>query len=937
MVEPAVIGREEELRSLRGFLASLEHGSAAVVLSGEAGIGKTILWEKGAAEARERFGRILVHRSVEAEATLSFAGLSDLLVPVFSEVAPALAPVRRRALEVALLLAEPGEATSDERAVGLALLDVLRALAERSPLLVALDDVQWLDPATADVLQIALRRLTEERVGLLATIRTGADVAARFGLVHAFAEERLDRLAVGPLSLGALHHLLKERVSLELTRPELVRVHETSAGNPFLALELARELVRTNTRPAAGVALRVPQNLQELLGGRLARLPTDAGDVVLFAAALARPTVELVATAHGHRESVLEAIDAAVREGVVELDDARLRFAHPLLASICYEQAPPWKRRAVHRALAGAVTEVEERARHMALSVDGPDIVASSYLDAAADHAAARGAAAAAAELAELAAELTPDDPALERKRRVRAASLHRLAGNGDRAAAALEELLPDVPAGLERADVLFELVKTLSADTPTLLEYSEEALVEAEGDDARTARILAYRTGVYFFRADGRAALADARAALAYAERVGDPGLLVEAIGRVGQAESFVGEVTEGLLERGVEIEESHELACEYWGSPRYALARLYVRRGELDRARALFEELDAAAMARGDEVSRTMILWPLSMLEWLAGRWSHAVECAASARELTEQTLNAHARAWMGRARALLETDLGLVEEARASAETGLAFAQETSNEFYTIVSLGSLGRLELALGNLAGAADYLRDLPRRLLAAGLNDPTTPIWADAIETLVSVGELERARADLEKYEHHAEKLRSPWSVEGARRCRGLFAAAEGDAHAALETLERLVTDSPDPPWPFERARTVLSLGTVRRQAQQKRAAREALEQALAVFEELGASLWAEKARAELKRISGRRAPTEELTATEERVAELAAQGRANKEIASELFMGVSTVEAHLSRVYRKLGIRSRTELAGRLVTLRAEGVTPVDDPAQA
>ena len=219
-------------------------------------------------------------------------------------------------------------------------------------------------------------------------------------------------------------------------------MQEATAGNPFFALELGRELVRTDTRPTPGQALRVPESLRELLGGRLAQLPAETVDVLLQVSALARPTVELVAAAHGDRERVLGALEAAVREGVVELDDSRLRFAHPLLASICYEQAPLWKRRAVHRVLAGVVTDVEERARHYALAADGPDAVVASDLEIAAEQAAARGATAAAAELYELAAELTPDDPVLARKRRLQSANFHRLAGDGERAAALLDQLL---------------------------------------------------------------------------------------------------------------------------------------------------------------------------------------------------------------------------------------------------------------------------------------------------------------------------------------------------------------------------------------------------------------------------------------------------------------------------------------------------------------
>jgi predicted ATPase len=206
-------------------------------------------------------------------------------------------------------------------------LDLLRALAEQGPVLVALDDLQWLDPASAGVIQIALRRLREERLGLLATVRAGPEAASPVELERTFSDARLVGLTVGPLSLGAVHRLLEERVGLELTRPELARVHEATAGNPFFALELGRELVRTNTRPTPGQALRVPASLRDLLGGRLDRLPTFTGDVLLLVAALARPTVDLVARAHGDEERVIDALEAAVREGVVELDDSRIRFA----------------------------------------------------------------------------------------------------------------------------------------------------------------------------------------------------------------------------------------------------------------------------------------------------------------------------------------------------------------------------------------------------------------------------------------------------------------------------------------------------------------------------------------------------------------------------------------------------------------------------------
>jgi DNA-binding CsgD family transcriptional regulator len=581
----------------------------------------------------------------------------------------------------------------------------------------------------------------------------------------------------------------------------------------------------------------------------------------------------------------------------------------------------------VHRALASAVSDIEERARHLALAADGPDGVAASYLEAAAEHAAGRGATSAAAELAYLAAQLTPDDPALVRRRRLRSASLHRLAGEGERTAAILEGLLGQAPPGTERADVLFELALTYRADLRKTIELCNQALAEAAGDNVRSTRILAFRSLYRLLEVNVSASLSDAHAALEKAEQVGDPVLLAATIARVGHAETYTTEITQGLLERGVEMEDRLELELEHQNSPRFHLGRLLLRLGEVDRARAMLEQAEAAASARGDEINRMVGLWYLSILEWFAGRWQRALDYALAAREAGEQTQFPHTPGWVGRVQALVDVDLGLVEQARAAAEEGLAFSRAIGNESFSLLNLAVLGRLELALGNVEAAGRYLRELPGRFLAGGWNDPTQPMWADAIETLVGLGELERARAYLDPYELHAQRLGSPLARAGAARSSALLAAAEGDLPTALAALESSLADAQ--PFPLERGRTLLCLGVVRRQAQQKKAAREALEQALAIFDELGARLWAEKARAELRRISGRAPSSAELTETEQRVAGLAAQGRSNREIAAELFMGVSTVEAHLSRVYRKLGIRSRAGLAGRLGT-------PVDTAAE-
>ena len=591
----------------------------------------------------------------------------------------------------------------------------MRALSEQAPVLVALDDVQWLDPASAGALQIAFRRLRDEPIGLLATLRLGPELASPVELERSFPNERLERLTVGPLTLAAVQRLLEERLGLELTRPELARVQEATAGNPFFALELGRELVRTNTRPAPGQPLRVPESLSELLGGRLARLPGETLDVLLLVAALARPTVEVVAATYGERERVLEALETAAQEAVVELDDASVRFAHPLLGSICYERAPLWKRQAVHRRLADVVTDAEERARHLALAADGPDAGIASELETAAEQAAARGAPAAAGELSGLAADFTPDDPALARRRRLRSATYHRLAGDGERAVAMLDELLQEAPSGVERADVLFELALTRRANAPRIIELCNEALAEAGSDDVRSTRILAFRSFMRLFQADVREGLVDARAALERAEQVGDPTLLAVAIARVGHAEVWAAETpTPGLVERGAEIEARLGLSLEYYESPRVALARMLGGSGEIERAHAIFEELEQKAIERGDEGSRGQVLWRLSLMEWYMGRWHRALEHATAALEIAEQTLDAHQRIFMGRVKALIETDLGLVEEARRAGEESLQLAQEMSDEVNIFSCSGVLGRLELALGNLEAAGAYLRDIP-------------------------------------------------------------------------------------------------------------------------------------------------------------------------------------------------------------------------------
>ncbi len=853
MALTATVGREAELDSIRAFIDAVPRGPTALSISGQAGIGKTVLWEAGVDAARERFEHVLVCRGIEAEASLSFAALSELITPVFDEVAPELTTPRRRALEVALLLVDPDGATPDPLAIGLAVLDSLRALSANGPCVVALDDAQWLDASSATVLQIALKRL-DQPVGALITSRDEPGSAVPIDLERCFPTGRRS-MRVDPISAPALQRLLRERLGLELVGHDLERVHAMTGGNPFFALEVGREMVRTGARTTDAAALRVPDSLRELVGGRLARLPAETTDVLVAMSALARPTIEVLARVQGDRDGVVRALDVAASEGVVRTDGGQLRFSHPLHSSICYQQAPVWKQRAVHLALADAVTDAEERALHLARSADGPDGRVAVELDEAAEIAAARGAPGVGADLLLLAATLTPEgDSQASRRRRMRAAQLDRV-GNADRALATLGQLRAEVPSGPERADVLYELSMTRKFDIPAWVALCDEALREAAGDDIRSANILLSRTYAHMLKGDVRPCLADAWAALELGERAEAPEVIAGAIARIAHAETYGARPTPGLTERGVELERSLDLKLDYLGSPRVGLARRLWRMGELDKARELLEEVARDARSRGDELQHGQALWGLSNVEWLAGNWTKALENATLALQEGELFGEGHLLCITGRVRGPIEADLGLVDDARRTAERGAAAAREMCDDFAEVLSLGVLGRVELMLGNSDTAATILEDLPGRLVDLGIVDPTAAVWADAVEASLAARRLEQARDLFAQWEPHARELDSPLSTAMAARCRGLVAAADNDFAGAEASFRESLAALDGVGYPCERARTLLSRGVVLRQANQRTAARESLEAALAIFEELGGVLWAEKARGELAR----------------------------------------------------------------------------------
>jgi DNA-binding CsgD family transcriptional regulator len=900
MLADAIIGREEELGEVRDWLGACADGPASLALAGEPGIGKTVLWEAGVAEARERGYRVLAHRSVEAEASFAFAGLTDLIAPVFEEVAGELAAPRRTALEGALLLADGGETPSEPHAIGRALLDVLRVLARSAPVLVALDDLQWLDASSASVLPAALRRLEDERVGLLATFRAGGRGP------RLWESTGLRVRSIEPLGIGEVHDLLRERLGLELARPQLMRLHEVCGGNPLFALELGQA-------PDG----RVPESLRDLLGGRIASLATPATEVLLLAAALARPTEALVCAAHGDADIARAALEEA--GDVIVHDDGRLRFAHPLLASLSYERATPSRRREAHRRLAEVVTDVEERAHHLALAVTEPDAEVADELEAASARAAARGAALAAAELAELAAERTPpSDTALLRRRRLGARRLLWLAGDLQRASAIADELLSSTPSGPERADLVYVLAVSGGQPIPTRIALCEQGIAEAGDDDARAIELLA-QLGVYrWFSGDMPAALASAREGMRRAEGAGDPRLLVIAQMSVARLETRALQITPGLLEQALATEAKLAAPLPFFQSPRETLAVRLVHNGDPAAGRAILEDY-LQTVGSDAEYTHAFAYLHLVLAEWQLGRWDAARGYARAARSFAATAHDPSYRGISGFLSALVEADRGLLDEARAYAESGLENAASIGDEVATIANEGQLGHIALVAGDPAAAVGYLRPLPERLLRMGQHHGVShQTWPDAIAALTAVAELDEADDRLAQYEDVAALAGGSHGI-AVRRMRGMLAAARGDTQGAVAALEDALAIEAASTFPFERARSLLALGTAQRQARERRAARETLQQAAAAFDALGATPWTLRARDELQRVSGRRATHDALTDAERRVAALAAAGHRNKEIAARLVVEVSTVEAHLSRVYSKLGVRSRTELASQ------------------
>ena len=933
----AVVGRERELSFLDKFLEVVPEGPVCLLIEGEAGIGKTTLWREAAAAAavRGRSYRVLACQPVESETQLAYSALGDLLEDVQAEPLSGLPEPQRRALEVALLRREAEGPAPHARAVSLGLLGVFRSLAKASPVVVAVDDVQWLDRPSASALEFVARRLKEEPIGLLVAQRREAGGDVPLDLERALPEGRFERLPVGPLGVEALDGLLRARLNAQFHRQALLLLHATSGGNPFFALEIARSVLQRDVPLTPGQPLPVPDNLRALVSERLAGLTPSAREVALAVSLLPRPTLALVEAAAGGHGTIAD-LEEAVDAGVLEVDGDRVRFAHPLLASVLYANATAAERRGLHARLAAVLDDPEERAGQLALAAQGPDGTVAAELGEAARRARARGAPDAAATLWEQARRFTPGELAAEAHRRgIEAAECHFEAGETERARRLLEEIISAAPRGRDRARALNRLawVRSFREGHYVGAEIFEAALAEV-GDDLRL-RIETERGLAWNFHEAGKVAVGEARArrALELAEELGEPGALASALADMAFHETVRG--------RGIPfptIERALSLQSEVgWrpilGRPDWIHGMLLQWAGKLDDARAALATLRRSLLAHGDEHSVPHVASHLARTDCLAGNWESAARYAEECYETVVQTGQEEARPYALSTKALVDAHLGRIEEVRAETEEGLPLALRLGVLPAYFELLAIRGFLELSLGSPAEAHRFLGPLPQAVRDAGFGEPALfRFHGDAIETLLALGQTEEAAALLAELEEQGRALERIWALTIASRCRALLNAGAGDIDRAYEELGRALELGLQEP--FERGRTLLVLGTIKRRQKKKRAARESLEQAIAVFDRLGARLWSEKARAELARVSGRAPAPGGLTPTEEQVAALVAAGRTYREVANALFMSPKTVQWNLSKIYRKLGVRSRAELAAKLAS---EGGSPGDSPRRA
>ena len=812
------------------------------------------------------------------------------------------------------------------------ILDILRVLSADAPLVIAVDDAQWLDRPSIGVLQFCFRRLEAEPVSILLTLRT--DDTMPFGLEQAMPSDRLSRVHLGPLSLGAIGEILRSRVRTVLPRYALTRLYEACGGNPFYALECARALLSRPSLPPTNEPIPLPRSISDLVQHRVRQLTPEAQQVGRLVAASLHPREQLIRAVGDDGES-WTAIDQAVDAGLIERDGEVLRFTHPLLRSVLYSAMPLSERRHVHQRLGMAAVDIEERAWHQALGADRPSEEIAAMLDDAAQHAASRGAPDEAATLTEQAVRLTSADrPGEARTRTVRAADYYFRAGDIARSQELIQTVLDACPEGSGSAPLLVRLATIYyhQSGWPLAEKTFRRAVEEARENPALRAHAEQEIAFARLVAGDLPAASGWARASLRSAERTDDPRLIAHSLARIALFEFLQGQgVRLDLLERAKALDET--AAEEPTGrlpmlDPSVVTGVVLKWCDRLDEARLHLADRYRHALDLGDEASLPFLLYHFSQLESWAGNWDEAEEYALEGCRVADESHQEPMRPATLYALALVRAYRGQVQDARELAEEALALCDRTGNVPIASMAASVLGFLALSLDDYQGTHAHLGRLAEASAAVGLREPgVVRFLPDEIEALAALGQADQARSFTRQLEAQGQALGRPWALATGARCRAHLAAVDGDVEDALAACQQALRHHGSLPMPLELGRTLLVKGLIERRARHKSAARASLGQALAIFEHLGAPLWADKVRRELSKIAAR-VPLEGLTETEGRIAALIARGQTNREIAAAMFVTENTVQTHLRHIFQKLGVRSRTELAARLLSA-PDGIT--------
>jgi len=923
-----LIGRDEECARIERLLEDARGGrSRTLVIRGEAGIGKSALLEHAGRQAAGM--RILRAHGVESETELAFSGLLELCRPVLDRL-DALPPRQAAALRTALALTS-GEA-GDRFTISAGTLSLLANAAEETPLLVAVDDAHWLDSASTEALLFTARRLEADRVAFIFAVREAEG---------AFPAEGIDELVLEGLHTVAAAALLTS-VSPDAVAPAVAeRLYTLAHGNPLALVELPRTLSKEQLlgKEPLEEPLQVGKDLERAFARRAASLGERPRRALVVAATNETDQLELTAAALALLDLDLAALEAAEDIKLLRFEDGRVMFRHPLVRSAVYHSAAPSERRAAHAALARALTAAgsddERRAWHLAIAAVGPDEEVAQALERAAEAARDRSGYSGAAAAYERAARLTERRP--ERLRRLyHAADAAWLAGRTSQAVALAEEALEDCDDPSLRADLL-SLRGHIEHHTGRQMA-AYEMLVQAASlfetvDLVKAAATLTDAVECCVYAQEAETALATARRLfeLGWARDTAEDFL---AHLTLGWALTWVGEPDEGaaLLEHARSLVEERDILE---GDPRHlvwvAVGPLWVDHPE--RGHTLATDVVARAREHGAVGVLPYCLHVLAYYSQGRGQWAAACALASEGAALARES--AHL-ADLGHC--LFE--LGWIEAAQGSEQSARAHILEATQTMDAVgmerdwkkLAHRRLGLLELSLGRLDAAIDTLAPLVERLQereARWLDYEEFP-GADLVEAYVRSGRTDEARATLAWFPSLTATHGRPWLRALSARCRGLLAGDDFEKHFS-EALA-CHAEAADV---FEEARTRLCLGERLRRAGRRKDARAELRAALAVFEELGATAWVERTRGELRATGERlrrRDPTaaEQLTPQELQIALHVAEGKTNRDVGATLFLSPKTVEFHLGRAYRKLGIHSRAELI-RLFASKTGGPEPV------